>query len=215
MRLNGLVLAAGLSKRMGAFKPLLQIGTQSLLSLSVASMLRGGTERVTVVLGYRAAEARAELEREFPPALVQTLENPAFADSDMLASIKVGVSALPSCDAFYLLPGDMPAVDETTFRLLRQAMIGRSPAVVFPTVDGFRKHPPLICETCREPILSYEGTGGLRGFWRTIDEEIVEIPVKDEGCLLDADTPQDFERLSRYVLPERGRIKDTFARIAR
>ena len=200
MNIQGLVLAAGLSRRMGDFKPLMRIGKASLLSLSVGSLLSGGAECVTVVLGYRAEEAQTELEQTFTPAQVHFAFNPAFAESDMLASVKVGVSALPECDAFFLLPGDMPAVSEQTFHTLCQRMESGSPAVVFPSIEGYRKHPPLIGDSCRERILAYAGDGGLRGVWNSLEGVIAQVPVSDDGCQLDADTPQDFERLARYLL---------------
>lgn len=200
MNIQGLVLAAGLSRRMGEFKPLMRIGNASLLSLSVGSLLSGGAERVTVVLGHRAEEARAELERVFSPSQIRFAFNPAFAESDMLASVKIGVSALPECDAFFLLPGDMPAVSEQTFHALRQRMESGSPAVVFPSIEGYRKHPPLISAACKEKIVSYQGDGGLRGVWSGLSGAIAQVPVSDIGCQLDADTPEDFERLARYLL---------------
>ena len=205
--MSGLVLAAGLSHRMGDFKPLMRIRDQSLLSLSVGSLLAGGAERVTVVLGHRAEEARAELEQVFAPSQICVTYNPAFAKSDMLASVKIGVSTLPICDAFYLLPGDMPAVARDTFYKLRKTMESGSPAVAFPTVNGYRKHPPLIGASCRERILAYSGDGGLRGLWRTLEGSITDVAVRDEGCLLDADTPQDFEQLARYLLFSRDLAK--------
>lgn len=214
MRLQGLVLAAGLSRRMGGFKPLMRIGEASLLSWSVGSLLSGGAECVTVVLGYRAEEARAELERAFAPSQIRFAFNPAFAKSDMLASVKVGVSAMPICDAFYLLPGDMPAVSESTLHALRLAMKGGESTIAFPTIDGYRKHPPLISAACRGKILSYQGEGGLRGVWGSLEGAIARVPVSDEGCLLDADTPEDFERLSRYLLRQRGIVTDKFAQNA-
>ena len=204
MNVQGLVLAAGLSRRMGEFKPLMRIGKASLLSLSVGSLLSGGAECVTVVLGYRAEEAQAELEETFAPAQVRFAFNPAFAESDMLASVKIGVSALPACDAFFLLPGDMPAVSEQTFHALRERMESGSPAVVFPSIEGYRKHPPLIGDSCREQILAYAGEGGLRGVWSSLEGAIAQVPVLDTGCLLDADTPQDFEQLTRYLLLPRS-----------
>ncbi len=208
MRLQGLVLAAGLSRRMGDFKPLMRIGEASLLSLSVGSLLAGGAECVTVVLGHRAEEARAELEQAFAPSLIRFAFNPAFEKSDMLASVKIGVSALPICDAFYLLPGDMPAVSESTLRALHPAMKGGKSAVAFPTIDGYRKHPPLISAACRDKILCYQGEGGLRGVWASLEGAIAQVPVSDIGCLLDADTPEDFERLSRYLTEQRNTITD-------
>lgn len=193
---------------MGDFKPLMRIGNASLLSLSVGSLLAGGAERVTVVLGHRAEEARAELERTFAPSQIRFAFNPAFAKSDMLASVKVGVSALPICDAFYLLPGDMPAVSESTLRALHLAMKAGESAVAFPTVDGYRKHPPLISAACKEKILSYQGDGGLRGVWNSLEGAIAQVPVSDDGCQLDADTPEDFERLSYYLMERRNTITD-------
>ncbi len=56
MNIHGLILAAGLSSRMGAFKPLMRIRGQSLLALSVESLLTGGATEITVVLGYRARD---------------------------------------------------------------------------------------------------------------------------------------------------------------
>ena len=199
MNIHGLILAAGLSSRMGAFKPLMRIRGQSLLALSVESLLAGGATEITVVLGYRAREVALELEELFPPGQVQIAFNPAFSESDMLTSVKVGVAALPPCDAFFLLPGDMPAVNQDTFLRLRQMMEEQLPAVTFPTVEGYRKHPPLIGATCRKNILNYRGTSGLRGVWSELEGAIAEVPVTDEGCLMDADTLLDFERLARYL----------------
>jgi CTP:molybdopterin cytidylyltransferase MocA len=184
---------------MGTFKPLMRICGQSLLALSVESLLAGGATQITVVLGYRAREAAQELEELFSPGQVQIAFNPAFAEGDMFTSVKVGVAVLPACDAFFLLPGDMPAVSQHTLFCLRAVMEQKRPAVAFPIVEGYRKHPPLIDATCRKNILNYRGTSGLRGIWSELEGAFAEVPVTDEGCLMDADTPLDFERLARYL----------------
>jgi CTP:molybdopterin cytidylyltransferase MocA len=199
LNIHGLILAAGLSSRMGAFKPLMRIRGQSLLALSVESLLAGGATKITVVLGYRARETAQELEELFSPGQVQIAFNPAFTEGDMLTSVKVGVAALSQCDAFFLLPGDMPAVSQHTLFCLRDVMEQKRPAVAFPTLEGYRKHPPLISVTCRQDILNYRGTGGLRGFWSEMEGIISEVPVTDEGCLMDADTLLDYERLTHYL----------------
>lgn len=58
MIVNGLVLAAGLSRRMGALKPLLRIGDKTLIEHSVTSLLEGGAQSVTVVLGRGADKVK-------------------------------------------------------------------------------------------------------------------------------------------------------------
>ena len=52
----GLILVAGLSSRMGDFKPLLPLCGKTLIENTVDSMLRGGAEKIVVVTGYRGNE---------------------------------------------------------------------------------------------------------------------------------------------------------------
>ena len=199
MRTAGLILAAGLSRRMGEFKPLMRFEGKTLLECSIDSMLEGGAENVVVVLGYRAGEVGSVLQGAYSPERLRLSYNPAYETTDMLASIKIGIRALPACDAFLLLPGDMPAVGRETFFALNKTMRETGAKVVFPTVDGHRKHPPLIDSACARDILSYAGGGGLRGMWQNYAGEIAEIEVEDPGCLMDADTMDDFRRLTDYL----------------
>ena len=196
---TGLVLAAGLSSRMGEFKPLMRMGGQTLLAACVQSLFAGGATHVTVVLGHRAQEVEPLLRAAFDAKTITLVTNDAYAQSDMLASIRVGLEAMPSCDAFYLLPGDMPAVSPQTLRALAAAMAETNARVVFPTLNGRRKHPPLIAASCINDMRLYRGSNGLRGVWDTYTGGMVDVPVEDAGCGMDADTPEDFDRLTRYL----------------
>ncbi len=209
MMTGGLVLAAGLSSRMGAFKPLMRIGGKTLIEHSVESLFRGGAESVTVVLGFRAPEVHRLLSERYSAESVRFALNPAYETTDMLASVKAGLSVLAPCDAFFLLPGDMPAVAESTMRALASALAETDAPVAIPAVDGRRKHPPLIRASSISGILSYEGEDGLRGIWRGYGNRVAEVSVSDKGCLLDADDMDGFRELSRYMegLPETGAAK--------
>ena len=198
MKVMGLILAAGLSRRMGEFKPLMRLGAKTLLEQSIDSLLAGGAERVVIVLGFRADDVARLLRKAYPAHRLLPVLNPAYASTDMLASIQIGLRAMPPCDACLLLPGDMPAVSPDTMRLLADTMRAGNANVVFPMVGGFRKHPPLIRASCIRDILSYRGEGGLRGLWRQYGDRLADVPVSDEGCLLDADTAEDFQRLTSY-----------------
>ena len=204
MKVSGLILAAGLSSRMGDFKPLMQINQKSLITLCVDSMLQAGVSRVVVVLGHRTAEVEAALQPYAETGRIGFAYNTDYASTDMLASVKKGLAALPPCDAFYLLPGDMPAVAQATYAALRREMERTNAAVVFPSVDGRRKHPPLIASAGIPAILAYTGDEGLRGVWKQFSCSLVE--VEDTGCTLDADTIEDYERLKRYLEKERSGV---------
>lgn len=204
MNTGGLILAAGLSSRMGGFKPLLPINETPLITLCVEGMLRAGVSCVVVVLGCHAAKVEAVLQPYVQTGSVRFAYNRDYATTDMLASIKKGLAALPSCDAFYLLPGDMPAVAQSTYAVLRREIERTNASVVFPSVDGRRKHPPLIASTGIPNILAYTGDFGLRGVWEQLSCAMVE--VADTGCTLDADTTEDYERLKRYLENKRSGV---------
>lgn len=199
MKTAGLVLAAGQSQRMGDFKPLMCIHGRTLLETTIQSLFDGGVQHVTVVLGHRAAEVEALMRKEFDAKRVGFVANTAYENTDMLHSIQIGLRALPPCDAFYLLPGDMPAVKPSTFHALAMALAEGDTRVAFPMLTGRRKHPPLIRSDCMADILGYEGVGGLRGIWQAYTGKIAEVPAEDEGCGLDADTMEDFAVLKRYL----------------
>lgn len=199
MGLQGVIVAAGLSRRMGAFKPLLRVDDRTMIERSVRSMLRAGVDRVTVVLGYRGDEIEAVLRKSGLFDRIHLVYNPDYAETEMLDSIKLGVRALMDCRDFFLLPGDMPAVHPETFRAVCQAHQGSGKAVTFPTIAGRRKHPPLISAACIPAILSFREEGGLRQLWRTMEDSIQSVPVDDLGCTMDVDVPRDYTRVLKYV----------------
>jgi CTP:molybdopterin cytidylyltransferase MocA len=189
---------------MGEFKPLLRIGSKTLIEHTVDSMFAGGITELTVTLGYRAGEVEQVLRSAWPADKVCIAINHRYAETDMLASVKTGLRVLMSAgftdareDAFFLLPGDMPAVSKETFRALAGHREKTMAKLIFPVAAGKRGHPPLISAVCVPDILDYEGAEGLRGFWRRRGGE--ELEVKDRGCLLDADTMENYHELAAYM----------------
>ena len=186
-----LILAAGLSRRMGEFKPLLPLGGATVIENTVASALAGRAERAVVVTGYRGGEVESVLRHRFGD-VVRFVRNPDYAATDMLRSAQIGVEVLPACEAFFLLPGDMPAVSRETFRKLLEVRKQGRPLLAFPTLNGYRKHPPLVDARLIPEILAFHGEGGLRELWSRFEDDTVTVPVEDGGVWLDLDTPEDY-----------------------
>lgn len=198
-KINGLILAAGLSSRMGDFKPLMPLCGKTLIENSIDSMLLSGVGRIVVVLGHRGADLEAILRSRYIGDTIVTVYNRDFATTDMLTSVKVGLAAMPPCDAFFLLPGDMPVVAKETFLAIYRAMPEVGTAITFPTLNGYRKHPPLISAAFIPEILRYEGENGLRGLWQQHHDQIETVAVDDIGCWTDLDTfEQYFSCINRY-----------------
>lgn len=188
----GLILAAGLSSRMGDFKPLMPFKGKTLIESTIDSMLAAGVKQIVIVLGFRGNDIESILRLHYGKEIIYT-RNPHYETTDMLTSIKYGLRAMPNCKAFFLLPGDMPVVKKSTFLKLLKALPAGSPSVLFPTLGKYRKHPPLIDYRFRDIILEFEGEGGLRQIWKQQEASIIQVPVDDEGVWIDLDTREDYE----------------------
>lgn len=198
-RINGLILAAGLSSRMGDFKPLMPLRGKTLIENSIDTMLLAGVSRIVVVLGHRGSDLEAILRSRYLGDTILTVYNHEYATTDMLTSVKVGLAAMPACDAFFLLPGDMPVVEKETYLAVYRAMPETGGTITFPTLEGYRKHPPLIDQALISEILSYDGPGGLRGLWQRHEDKIETVAVDDIGCWTDLDTlTQYLSCINRY-----------------
>jgi molybdenum cofactor cytidylyltransferase len=201
-RTAGIILAAGLSRRMGDFKPLLPINGVPMI-VHVADVPRAaGVDPVLVITGHRASEVAAALSDRALPLV----HNERFAEGEMLSSIQAGVRALPAdIDAFLLALGDQPGLLPDTIHGLIDAWRQSRPPLVVPTFDGRRGHPLLISAKCANDILSLDARQTLRDFVEQHKENISYVPVADPAILLDVDTPEDYRNaLRRAALGRAG-----------
>ena len=185
---------------MQQFKPLMKIENKTIIETTVDHMLEAGVNQITVVLGCRGSEIRDVLESDNErKTKLRFAYNENYETTQMLDSIKAGLKEMGTCDRFFLAPGDMPAISVKTYRTLAElAMNGCEGKVLFPTLEGYRKHPPLIAWSCKEDMLQFQGEG-LRELWKQYENDIVEIPLEDAGCTMDIDTPKDYERVCEYL----------------
>ncbi|MDJ0804633.1 MAG: nucleotidyltransferase family protein [Desulfobacterales bacterium] len=195
-KFSAIILAAGFSSRMAEFKPLIRIGEKSFVEHAIALFRTAGIEDIVTVLGHRAPEVAPVVQRAASRGVI----NANYADG-MYSSIKTGLKAIqPSCDAFFLLPVDIPLVRPSTVRQLAVAFAKHpAPSVCYPLFQSTRGHPPLINGELVGAILSYDGDGGLRAFLRRHEEQSIAIPVDDPFIRLDADTPEDLLRLKEMM----------------
>jgi putative nucleotidyltransferase with HDIG domain len=194
-----LILAAGFSSRMGALKPLLPLGSGTVLAHVAATLRRGGVEDIVVVTGHRAEVIAAEAEK----LGIRAVHNPNFA-SGMMTSVQAGITALaPEVRGTLLLPVDVPLVRPATIaRLLAEAATG-APLILHPTFAGETGHPPYIGRALFAEILAAHGR--LCDVFAEHAQRARRVPVFDEGCLTDMDTPVDYavlrHRLSSLHVP--------------
>lgn len=191
MRTGALITAAGLSSRMGSFKPLLPLGDDTLLRRGLHTLRSAGAGPIAVVTGREAARLEESL-RGLP---VTCLYNSNYASCQMLDSIKLGLAWLEGkCDQVLFTPGDVPLYSQETVAALARCNL----PLCCPVCGGKRGHPVLISAALIPAILSYEGEGGLAGAM-TACGGAAELETGDPGILLDADTPEQYQTLLSYA----------------
>ena len=67
--------------------------------------------------------------------------------------------------------------------------------MVRPVYGNRPGHPVLISADLARMLCLYQGEGGLRQAMESLPVPLKDIPVEDEAVYMDADTPQEFERL--------------------
>ena len=193
MMLGALVLAAGLSRRMGKEKVLLPLGASSSLERVLSTLHECGIEEPVVVLREDLPEAITRARRLGGRVIL----NP-HPEEEMLVSIRLGITELPAgVTAFFVWPVDHPTVTAATVETLAgQADPGRA---VLPVFRGRRGHPALIGKDLLPEIARIAANRGLRELWRARPEVLRELDVEDPGVLLDLDTPEDYEEALRRI----------------
>lgn len=198
MAVSAVIAAAGLSARMRDFKPLLCLGTSTVICHTIDTLKNAGAKDVLVVTGYQSAV----LERHLNDSGVMFLKNERFAQTDMLTSIQLGLAALPpGAEWVFVTPADVPLVSPETLK--RMLAVGAQ--VVRPVYQGRGGHPLLLRADAVEQVLAWQGSGGLKGLLNTGKLEVVNAETEDPGILMDADTPQDYKRLLEYQARLQGR----------
>lgn len=193
--LSAVILAAGLSSRMGRFKPLLPLGDTTVVERMVALYQQAGIDDICVVIGYQGEKIRAALKGY----RVRCVLNSEY-EQGMFSSVQAGVGVLPShCRGFFLHPVDIALVRPITIRAVTAVFDENPTAVVHPTFDGRRGHPPLVPGRQIETIVRWTGLEGLRGLWQDRSITAVEVPVADRMILLDMDTDDAYRQVSAFL----------------
>lgn len=200
-RLAILVLAAGLSSRMGARnKLLLPLDGKPLVWHTAGNATAAGLGPVFVVTGHQGSAVQAALD-DFA---VRFIDNPNFAQG-MSTSLRAGLAALPrEVEACLIMLGDMPLIDSGIIRTIAEE--GReNPAAsaIVPVMNGVWAHPVLLRRSLFTDVMMLEGDTGARKILKS-RSDVHCIAIDDAAILADADTPDAYGEIQRLYTERRA-----------
>lgn len=190
-KVAAIVLAAGMSQRMGIPKQLMPLGDKTLLEHALANLRASDVEEIVLVLGAHAEEIEEKISTEGLKVVINTLY-----EQGMGTSLRAGLAAVdPAMRAAMVVLADQPFVRPSTLSQLIAYQAEHNSQITLPLYKGFRGNPVLLHRSIFPELNSLAGDVGCRTIFGGHTEDIHKMPVTDLGVLLDIDTFDDLRHL--------------------
>ncbi len=187
-RVAAVVLAAGLSRRMGGSNKLLaELDGAPIVTRVVDALLASRAEPILVVVGHEAERVRAALEGR----PVTFVPNPDYEEG-LGASLRTGIAAVPEdVDGALVALGDMPWIRSEHVDALVAAFDPGGPGTIcVPVHDRKRGHPVLWSRRHFGEMRKLGGDVGARELLERHADEVLAVTVDDPAVHIDVDTPE-------------------------
>ncbi len=189
---TAILLAAGLSRRMGAKnKLLLPIGGTPMVRHVALTYLAAIDGPLTVVTGFEADEIAAALQG----LDVRLAHNDAF-DSGQPSSVAAGLAVAPVADILLIGLADQPYLSAADITALIEFHRSADEARITIPMEGERRGNPIVVpHTLRTRLLENPDRPGCMSFTRHYPEHVQCAPMNAAGFYDDIDTPEEFRAL--------------------
>lgn len=225
MPVAAVVAAAGFSRRMGHFKPLLPWGSGTIIEAVVGAL--AAASPLLVISGHRGDE----IANCLAASVAQVIPNPEYASHEMLRSYQIGVQALlngqiaansggefllaTGVSGTLLALGDQPHIPAHVIRRLLAKAQETPEAVVIPSHKRRRGHPIYLPRWLFPKLLTLRKDQSLRDLLnghaeafgvisthtrdkRKLDpqtRQIVYVELDTDSIRRDMDVPAEYEAL--------------------
>lgn len=200
VRISGVVLAAGESRRIGGTKQLLKFRESTILGQVIANARGSLLDEIIVVLGHDATEIQSRVNL----AGVKVVLNDNYKQGQG-SSLKVGLSHVSkrSHAAMFLL-GDQPLVDECLINEVIRGYGDSLKPIVIPVFAGRRGNPVVIGrELFGELAATAKGDAGARVLFNHHADIIHHLEIDSRFIHVDVDTPEDYKSLINTIKDSR------------
>ena len=213
---TAIVLAAGLSRRMGEEnKLLLPFGEKTVLETTLDNILSSNIEVVLIVIGHEAQQVKKVLDdylrrnTEFRRKFF-IVENPDF-EKGMTTSIQAGVRASKHLTAethnsqlithnsinYMICLSDMPLISSDEYSFLKNQFEDVSKqdtqAIVQPIFKEKRGNPTIFSNFYENDILNLSNTEGCKPIVQAHKNHVHLVEMPSPSILKDIDNKEDYE----------------------
>lgn len=209
MNVRGVILAAGMGRRMGAIKQLLLLDGKPLLQHVIDAGRAARLDHLLLVVGY----AHARILENIDSRGLDVVVNHDFA-AGQSTSVRAGLCNGPDADGIMFLLGDQPLIGSALIDALVQRFRQERPMAVMPTHRGQPGNPVILGRELQREAVALTGDTGARSLLRIHADRVLALEVDDASLLRDADTMHDFRALlamrdpinTKFSDPEQGDV---------
>ena len=188
--ISAVVLAAGLSTRLGRPKQLLRLGDKTVLEHVIDNVSRARVGEVILVLGAH----RREIEQVMLDRPVRQVFNPRYA-SGQGSSVAAGAAAVsPEARGILYLAGDQPLIPPEFIDMVI-AVFHETGALIVRPETGL---PALFDISLKGELEQLAGDTGGRQIMARYCDQVVVMPGCPGLAALDIDTEDDYRLLQNY-----------------
>ncbi len=196
--IGGVILGAGMSRRMGEPKLLLSLSGKSLIQHTVERVVEHPLSPICLVAGDYVAEIRKQLNKFTG---IDIIYNRDFAQG-MSTSLKYGIRKMQGlADAAIIFLADQPFLAKDVVQSLidiyeREKENGI--LIVRPSYQGVLGHPVLIDKSIFHEFYAITGDIGGKHILKKYRQQARIISFENPIWGKDIDTPEDFTEIRKY-----------------
>lgn len=187
--IEGVILAAGNSTRIGFPKPLLKVGKYSFIETIILKLINASINNIIVILGDNYSFVQPIINKY----QVKIIKNEKVEEGQ-ISSIKIALENISKYShGFISFPVDFPFVKVETLKALIDAFLITEKSIVLPKCNKRRGHP-VIFKKIMFPYFFYcPLEEGARWILKNFNSEIYEVNVEDVGVLYNINSLVDYK----------------------
>lgn len=207
--MTAIILAAGLSRRMGTVnKLLLPFGNKTILETTLDNILSSNIDSVMIVVGHEAEqiklllaqylEKNSTVHHEF-----YIIENPDF-EQGLTGSIQAGIKSLHALNlserGYMICLSDMPLISSEEYSYLinqfNRHLRNDEQAIVQPMFKKRRGNPTLFAAFYKDDILKLTDTEGCKPIVQAYKNHVYLVDMPTDAVLKDIDNTEDYQLIN-------------------
>ncbi len=193
--ISAILLAAGLSNRLGRNKLLLAPGGVPVVRRAAQALVNSRVAEVIVVTGHESVNVRNALDG----LNVRFVHNPRFQEGQSMSLLTGLAETARETEGYLFALGDQPFMTTRLIDRLIGAYQGSTALAVAPFYKGRRGNPVLLSPELREELLGLDGDEGARRILARIEantpDRLLAVEAESEALFWDIDTEEDYEKL--------------------